>query len=132
MSPNPSLLNDLPKKKMPARRNISETSLDFSLLNSSKKFQPFDLVFEAGVSGMISDMPDGLSNINKHELNDIDDVLPYGGIVGEKRLKLTTAPLEQQHDIIPALYFDVDNERVDLLSIDEGITPSASKRQRLV
>jgi|LauGreDrversion4_2_1035121.scaffolds.fasta_scaffold591081_1 hypothetical protein len=95
MSPNPSLLNDLPKKKMPARRNISETSLDFSVLNSSKKFQPFDLVFEAGVSGMISDLPDGLSNINKHELNDIDDVLPYGGIAGEKRLKLTPAPLEQ-------------------------------------
>lgn len=119
MSPNPYLLNEPVNKKVPARRNISETSLDFSLLNSPKK-NPFDLGFGSELPNdfKIGIISDGMSSISKQELNEEE---PLIGLVGEKRLKASQPEL--------ALYFNGDQDRLEILSLEEG--PSATKRQRL-
>ena len=89
MSPNPYLVNEPVLKKVPGRRNISETSLDFSLMNSAKK-NIFDLGFGSDLPNdfKISIISDGMSSISKQDLNEEE---PLIGLVGEKRLK-ETAP----------------------------------------
>ncbi len=72
MSPDPYLISDSVGKKVPGRRNISETSLDFSLLNSAKKQQnTFDLAFEAGLPAEFDKVAiissDGMSTIGRQD-----------------------------------------------------------------
>ena len=122
MSPDPYLVNEpVHNKKVPGRRNISQTSLDFSVMTSPKK-NPFDLGFEAPdlsaefkVGGAICD---NLSSISKHDLDE-----PLIGLVGEKRLK-------EMADPVLGLFFNDNPDRLEILSLEEG-GPSATKRQRL-
>jgi hypothetical protein len=122
MTPDPYLVNPPMHKKVPGRRNISETSLDFSVLKSPKK-NPFDLGAFDGVDlptdFKVGTICDNLSSISKHDLNE-----PLIGLVGEKRLK----EVAETHGL--GLFFNDDPERLEILSFEEGC-PSATKRQRL-
>ena len=121
MSPNPYLVNEPVHEKVPGRRNISETSLDFQVMSSPKK-DPFDLGFEAALATdfRVGTICDNLSSISKHDLN-LEE--PLIGLVGEKRLKEVAEPEL-------GLFFNDDPDRLEILSFEEG-GPSATKRQRL-
>lgn len=121
ISPDPYLVNEPVHKKVPGRRNISETSLDFSVMTSPKK-NPFDIGFEApdlSADFKVGAICDNLSSISKHDLDE-----PLIGLVGEKRLKGVTVEPEL------GLFFNDDKDRLEILSLEEG-GPSATKRQRL-
>jgi hypothetical protein len=126
MTPEPFLLNEpVVHKKVPGRRNISQTSLDFSVMTSPKK-NPFDLGFEGadlGVDFKVGTMCDNLSSISKHDLDE-----PLIGLVGEKRLKGVAVAAAVEPEL--GLFFNDDNDRLEILSLEEG-GPSATKRQRL-
>jgi len=89
LSPNPYFANEvivpqpnMETRKAPSRRNISETSLDFSLLDKKS----FDLGFETApiVTPIVDFIPDPLvSSIIKQNL----DEQPLISLLGEKRLK---------------------------------------------
>lgn len=91
-------------KKVPSRRNISETSLDFSLLDK----KGFDLGFETAPIGtpIVDFIPDPLvSSIIKQNL----DEEPLISLLGEKRLK--------NCDMDPLFKEFSDEDKLDILNL---------------